>query len=384
MLFTRFPDAFGHLLALAKLSINTANITDWNDNAWISIGKTLHTLELTNVGITAWTSWIRHCTQLNELTITFGDIASIPDGALDSASHSLTSLYLNNNKLTAVPKALSNLNSLQILYLQNNNIADVKWLPQSNKLLLLSISYNHIWNASQLSEFLRPYTTSLNTFYIDNNHLTSIPDISYLLTLGDLDFTHNRISDAISGAVPSDLFLLDLSYNSFPFVPKILSTLLILKEISLSYNAIGAIRETDFHKDTASIDLGYNLITELEDTSFPANFGILNLELNNNPLTTISPVALQNLPNLRYLNLIHTNIKRLPLGLSYLRSLVNLDVSNCTSLVCTCMESSLASWVMSLNSLNVLGNCGQTSVYDFFHLLSSSCPSSPGAAHTLS
>ncbi|CAG5119864.1 unnamed protein product [Candidula unifasciata] len=294
--------------------------------------------------------------------------------ALDATAHSLTRLSLNSNLLTIVPKALSNLNYLQSLYLQNNHITDIRWLPQNSKLGILSLSYNYIWNASQLSEVLRPYGTSMNSFDIDNNHLTSMPDISYMVNVRALQFTRNRLSDPISGAVASNVFMLELYYNSFPFVPKILSKLPLLTTIALSNNAITAIRETDFQRNTTIIELDYNLITELTDTSFPENFALQELNLNNNPLTKMSSVALKNLPSLTFLDLRSTKLTRLPLGLKYLGGLVVLDLTNNSLLVCTCAESSLRAWVMNLNPKNVKGSCGQTGVYNFFSALSPLCP----------
>ncbi|BFZ20220.1 hypothetical protein BsWGS_23259 [Bradybaena similaris] len=373
--FSRFPDAIGRLRVLTYLSIKWTNITDWNDDVWRNIGRSLQTLDLEDVGISVWPSWTQHFTKLTNLSLVQGTISSIPDGALDSVADSLTILVLSNNRLTMVPKALSNLNALQTLYLPHNHIADIRWLPQKSQLTVLSFSYNSIWNASQLSEVLLPYNTSLNSFDIDNNHLTSIPNISYLINVRTLQFTHNQLSDSISGDVPSNVSILDLTYNSFPFVPKLLSKLQSLTYIHLSNNAIRVIRDTDFHKNTNAVDLGYNLITELSDTSFSAGFGLQELDLNNNPLVGISPVALQHLPSLNYLVLRNTKITRLPLGLSYLKHLYSLDVSQCASLVCTCMESSLTAWVTNLGAQNIPGNCGQTSVYDFFSVLSPSCPS---------
>ncbi|BFZ20221.1 hypothetical protein BsWGS_23260 [Bradybaena similaris] len=378
--FTRIPNAIGHLRALIHFSMTGANITDWNSDVWRYIGNTLQTLDLEEVGMSVWPNWIQHFTNLTSFYIAQGTISSIPDGALDSVAHSLTTLSLNNNRLTMVPKALSNLSALQTLYLYENYIADVRWLPQNSKLNTLSFSYNYIWNCSQLSEILVPYSTSLNSFDIDNNRLSSLPDIPYLINARAFDFTHNRISDSISGTFAPNVFMLELSYNSFPYVPKLLSTLPELVDFALSYNVIRAIRETDFHNGTNTINLGYNLITELTDTSFPDNFGLEQLELNNNPLVRISPVALQHLPRLNYFDLRNTKITRLPLGLSHLASLYSIDFTDSVSLICTCMESSLTAWVLKLGPQNVLGNCGPTSVYDFFSILGPSCPSAAATA----
>ncbi|BFZ20808.1 hypothetical protein BsWGS_23847 [Bradybaena similaris] len=372
--FTKLPDAFGRLRTLTTLSITDTNITDWNDGVWNTLGQTLETLTLDNVGITKWPSWTTYFTKLTDLTVTGASFSTIPDNALEHVANSLTSLNLYNNRLTMIPKAISSMNNLQDLFIFQNHITDLTWLPLSSKLTTLSLSNNYISNASHLSEALRPISASLSSLDIDNNFLTAIPDFSFLTNVNSMDLSHNRIYDSYSGHVAADTYLFDLSYNSLSLVPRLMSTLVSLQDVTLPYNAIKAIQETDFHSQVTSIDLGYNLITAITDTSFPHNFSLMYLQLNNNPLTTISPGALLRLPQLYELSLSHTQLTRLPLALSHVNSLVSLDVTNSTSLVCTCQESSLASWVLKLRPENVAGNCGQTSVYYFFSTLSPFCP----------
>lgn len=339
-----------------------------------NLGKTLQTLTLQNVGLSTWPTWIRYFCCLGELTLADGSISSLPDDALDSVSSTLTSLSLFNNSLTEVPNALSKLTNLQMLYLFENRISDLSWLPQASKLSSLSLSHNEISDSVLLSQVLRPFASSLISLDIDHNLLKEIPDFSFLTNIGSLDFTYNQISDPNSGSVQPSLYDIDLANNNLPLVPVILVTLLSIYDISLSSNAIKVIQSADFHKFTASVDLGYNLISELTDTSFPPNSGIMFLQLNNNPLIRISAVALKNLVNLRELNIRATKLTRLPLTLNVLTSLTTFDVSNSTDLICTCMEKGLRPWILTLMPDKVIGNCGQSSLYDFFVTLSLSCP----------
>ncbi|CAG5124725.1 unnamed protein product [Candidula unifasciata] len=372
--FSKFPNAIGRLRALNLLSITNGNITDWNDDAWDNLAQTLNTLDLDNAGVTSWPMWIKNFTKLTELTISHASFSTIPDNALDGVANTLTSLSLDNNRLTIVPKAVSNLKSLQTLSLSENHITNLDWLPHYSKLDSLSINNNYLSNATHVSQALSYFNETLFSLDINYNLLTAIPDFSALSKVNMLDFSHNKIHDPNSGAAATDTSLFDLSYNSLSFCPRILSTLVLVTDIGLSNNNIKALQQSDFHSQVTSIDVSFNLVTELTEASFPDNFGLMYLQLNNNPLTTISPIALQRLPNLYLLNLRHTQLTRLPLALNYLSGLVTLDVSNCTALVCTCMESSLRPLMMRPYPFKVVGDCGQTSVFEFFSVLSPNCP----------
>ncbi|CAG5124727.1 unnamed protein product [Candidula unifasciata] len=324
--------------------------------------------------MTTWPMWIEYCTKLSDLTIAYNSFSTVPVNALDNVANSLTRLNLYNNRLTHVPQAISVLTSLQVLTIQGNQITDLTWLPHNSTLDYLSLSNNYISNASHLSQALFPFNLSLHSLDTDHNLFTSLPDLSFLVNVQFFDFSHNKIQDSQTGNVNPDAFILNLSYNSLTSIPSLMSKLLSVSGFLLSYNNIKAMHETDFHSQVTSIDIGYNLITELTNSSFPDNFGLLYLYLNNNPLNTISTVALQRLPRLQNLNLQQTQLIRLPLALTYLTDIVLVDLTNCTALVCTCDESGLSTWVMGFRPDFIPGSCGTTSVYEFFSVLSQYCP----------
>ncbi|CAG5124724.1 unnamed protein product [Candidula unifasciata] len=372
--FPKIPNAIGHLRALTELSITGGNITNWNDGVWINLGQTLETLILENVGMTTWPTWIQYFTKLTDLTVTFASFSTIPDNGLDGVANTLKDLRLYNNRFTMVPKAISNLTSLQTLSIYQNHITNLHWLPHYSRLISLSINNNYLSNASHVSQALRPFNESLSFLDINYNLLTAIPEFSFLVNVRMLDFSHNKIYDSDSGSVSEDTHFLDVSYNSLSLCPRILSNLVLVTDFSIAHNNLKAFQESDFHDQVTSINAEYNSITELTNTSFPENFGLLYLQLNDNPLTTISSGLLQRLPHLYKLDLRHTKLTRLPLGLSYLSELDILEVRNCTALVCTCMESTLRPFIMRPAPFQVLGNCGQTSIAEFFSMLSPYCP----------
>lgn len=338
------------------------------------IGQTVQILDLENVGLGTWPMWIKYFLKLTDLTLADSNISAIPNDAFESSADTLTSLSLFNNKLTSVPNALVNLTGLQMVYLQGNKITDFTWLSSGSKLNSLSLSNNKISDEGELSNALRSFAETLYDLRIDMNQLRAIPDMSFLQNVRDLDFSYNQISDPNSGSMPPDLSTLTLANNNFPSLPRLLSSLTHVSELIVNDNSITALQATNFPPSTVTVDLGHNLITELTDESFPSNSNIQSLNLNNNPIISISTAALNNLRQLKNLDLRETKLARLPVGLGSLTSLESFDISGSIHLVCTCMEKSLATWLLHLPRENIRGDCGQISIYDFFSTLSPECP----------
>ncbi|CAG5133272.1 unnamed protein product [Candidula unifasciata] len=372
--FTRIPDALLSLNKLQSLTIYEGTVLDWNVKVMTKLGQTVEILDLYALGLNTWPDWIQDFVILKSLTVASGSISFVPPGALAHLSESLASLFLDSNKLLEVPEAIFNITSLENLNLSNNSISNATWLPRRSNLTSLGLQTNRISNAEQLSNALLPFKDTLNYLYIQENLLTSVPNLTFLTQVGSLDLSSNRINNTYSGAVQPNLFSLDLGYNYLSAVPRFMSHLTSITDVRLSSNIVKSIQAEEFPPNTVTIDLDFNYITELTDTSFPESPKIKYLNLNNNPLARISPLAFKNIPLLLGLNLQSTKLTRLPQTLSFLTSLNRLDLSNCNKLVCTCLEKGLKPWVTSLFHSNVIGMCGATSVYDFFTQLSSACP----------
>lgn len=370
--FSRIPDAFLRLQNLKYFDFYNTNIQDWNDVAMKQIGKTMINLDLENVGFKNWPTWLAYFTNLELLTMDFSHISSVPDNALDKVATSLSGLSISNGSLTSVPKTISNLVLLESLHLHANKISNLTWLPRSKTLSTLSLNNNRISDATHLSNMLRPFGQSLRSLEIERNLLSAIPDLSFLKQVSSLDFSFNKISDPTSGAMPVGLYEFDLSNNLLQSIPIIWSNLSSVSSMSLAHNLIGHIQGTDFPQFITEVDLSYNLITELMDSSFPSQSKMMLLNLNNNPIKTISSHAFDGLNSLTSLNLQHTQQTHLPLALASLMTLYTLDMSYSPSLVCTCQEKSLKTVILSVNQ--VFGQCGETGIQEFFSILSPLCP----------
>ncbi|CAG5114937.1 unnamed protein product [Candidula unifasciata] len=371
--FTRFPDAFMNLTHLKYITMYDANILDWNAKVMKNIGPGVLSLDLQNMGIVAWPDWIQFFRSLITLSLDDGGIDSLPDNALDMLANSLTTLSMNNNSLTAIPKAVSRLKALQILTLYHNKIIDIAWLPHSSNITSLGLSYNRLFNATQLSLSLRPLAGSLNQINLVGNRFTEIPDLSFLKHVSGLDFSYNQLSDSQAGPLPSNIFNLNLEYNYLRRIPGVFSKLPTVMELMMTTNVVTEIQASDFSPWIATVDLSFNKIMELTDTSFPQNSTITTLNLNNNPIATISQNVFNNLLRLGELNMKNTKIARLPVALSVLTNVNFFEVDGSPYLVCTCMEKSLAQWILSRPNMPD-GYCGLSTIRNFYFTLSQYCP----------
>ncbi|BFZ20753.1 hypothetical protein BsWGS_23791 [Bradybaena similaris] len=370
---SKIPNALIHLRALKYLTISDTNILDWNIDVMASIGPQVITFFLSNVGLNNWPAWIKYFNNVTEMNFEGSSVSAIPDDAFDLMT-SLTSLSLDNNKLALVPKALSRMSTLQSLYMEDNEISDLTWLPKSSSLSTLSLNGNRLSNSTHLSNALLLYANSLTEVDFGGNLLTSLPALDFLTQVTTLGFSNNKLSDLITGTFPSKLDELDLSSNLFSSIPRFTLALQFVETLTMTSNKVATIKDSDFAACITMVLLNKNLITQLTDTSFPQGSGIISLVLDYNPLKTISQSAFNNLASLKSLSLRNSQLTRLPMALTALTQLNFFDISGSRYLVCTCTEKTLEKWVVSTSAGTLNGDCGLTSISTFFTSLSPQCP----------
>lgn len=370
--FTRIPDALFRLNGLKLLCIKDTYIIDWNVEVLAHIGHTLQTLILENVGLATWPVWLQNFSSLIELNIASSNLSSIPDNAFDNLASPLLTLTLSHNNFTDVPKCLSILKHLIALDLHDNKIYNITWLPKSNRLSDLILSDNNIYEADNVSSALRGYENSLVSLTLSFNKLSEIPNLSFMTNLRSLDLSHNEIADVYSDSLPSSIDELNLSHNLFMLIPTTYRNLTFLRHMYLSHNTIQEFQASDIPPWITDVDLTNNLITELTRGCFSNNSGLRVLALDNNPIATITKPAFKNLGSLVSLSMKNTKLTRLPLSLAYLTNIRYVDLSNNPGLVCTCQEESLRATILS--NIQLSGNCGPISIYNFYATLDLTCP----------
>ena len=104
---------------------------------------------------------------LRELDFYYNSLTSIPDRF--SRLPNLTRIYLSFNNLTSLPKSLSSLKNLKFLYVHHNKLSIIpSWVTALPGLTILDAGYNH---------------------------LISIPDLSNISTLEEVDLQSNNLED---------------------------------------------------------------------------------------------------------------------------------------------------------------------------------------------
>ncbi|CAG0891357.1 unnamed protein product [Cyprideis torosa] len=155
------------------------------------------------------------------------------------------------------------------------------------------------------------FVTDLQVLQLANNHLTSLPDISTLISLRLLNLSNNAFSSLPQLYPP--LELLDLTHNKISTVPEYAlrsialydnpSTLRYLSLSNLSHNDIALISPTPLSPLLAlqRLDLSHNRISIFLDRPWACVPKIILLKLNDNPISHVGIDFFGGLQNLRYL-----------------------------------------------------------------------------------
>jgi len=114
-----------------------------------------------------------------------------PAGELTKADlEKVTSLNLQRNQLTDVPKGMEKLTQLKYLYLSINQLTDVKGLEKLTQLTFLTLGGNQLAEVKGLENL-----TQLEGLNLANNQLTDASALANLTQLTDLNLGENKLTD---------------------------------------------------------------------------------------------------------------------------------------------------------------------------------------------
>lgn len=243
-------------------------------------------------------------------TLTVADMFSLPS-TLDLTGLGIYSLkgmeYAINVKKLVVSKnnlttlePLKDLYNLEYLDYSGNAVKLVpSWAFTSRKLYYVNGNAN---SSAAISAPLGPYS-KLQSLYLDDNEISSVPDISFC----------------------SDLTMLSLANNSLEAFPQSIAALSGLRDLNLSGNKIKSMTDLSMMGTLTNLNLENNEITE-----FPAGMeglvSLVYLSMNNNSISII-PAEVSNMTSLETLILYQNKIENLSDGLLSLPALKMLDVS---------------------------------------------------------
>ncbi|XP_071533425.1 uncharacterized protein [Panulirus ornatus] len=300
-------------------------------------------------------------TRVGNLRLMSNNIRLIGDKAFSGMSHSLQSLDLSFNELTAVPRqALRPLKSLEWFNLHGNHIAELiaeDWSGLRDTLGTLFLGENDVDHVPQ-DVFSR--CKRLLWLNLDDNNILVLERDSLSRNIQTLSLNHNLLTGFPSEAVSSirDLTWLFLRGNLLDRLPD--TGFLVQKKLDkldLGENFIRFIPNNLFNGSLTVRDLhlDFNLLTEIQDKAFQnLNPGRLYLSANN--IFNISEHAFLGGPehSLLMVDLEKNKLKAVPRALSYLKRLryLYLPDNNISSI----REDAFRSFCETLESLSLSGN----------------------------
>lgn len=260
-------------------------------------------------------------TSLTQLNLADNKISSVPP-ELFSDSRAIREIHLQNNSISVLaPGLFSGLDQLLILDLSRNELAS-EWVNGATfsglvRLVILDLSHNKLTKL-ETNVFRDLY--SLQILRLESNNIESIPEKCFnaLANLHTLVVSHNRLvsldTHSLSGL--HVLSLLSIDNNSIRSIhPAALRNVSSLRDLHLNAN-----RLTEAPKALADVrllrtlDLGENLISNVDNTSFSDLRHLYGLRLTENNIVNISKSAFTRLSALKILNLSRNKITTVEQG----------------------------------------------------------------------
>lgn len=299
----------------------------------------------------------------------------------------LQKLLVIHNNLTTIPANLFKFTpSIKSVFLSNNEIVDIH--PQAfnatHGIKFLDLSNNRL---TKVSKALFDTLSKLESLYLSRNSITEIePEaFSSMSRLDALDLDGNKLEVITSNMFTGLWFAyrLDLSSNNIRRIEaNAFSALSSLMTLGLNSNAIDSdgIQPNAFHglKTIYRLSMNHNKLTILRKGMFDGIPGLQYLELRDNQIVAIEPLAFNHAelhdldlssnriseissdvfshaPNMNSVNLSNTNIAEIKEGfLSSAPKLFSLDLSS-TKLKAIDFNH-FSRFASSLQSLYVNGN----------------------------
>nr|XP_045584572.1 chaoptin-like [Procambarus clarkii] len=349
-------------------------------------------------------------TRVGNLRLMSNNIRLIGDKAFSGMSHSLQSLDLSYNQLTAVPRqALRPLKALEWINLHGNHISELlaeDWLglrdtlgslflgendidhvprdvfSRCKRLLWLNLDDNNILTLERDS-----LSRNIQTLSLNNNLLTGFPseavssmkDLTWLFLRGNL---LDRLPDT-GFIVHKKLDKLNLGENFIRFIPNnLFNGSLRVRDLHLDFNLLTEIQENAFQGlDPGRLYLSSNNINNISDNAFIGGpeHSLVMVDLEKNRLESV-PRALSHLKRLRYLylpdNKISTikedafrsfcdTLESLSLSGNQLKAIPRSSLENCSTIahlnlghnqITEILEEDFESWGENLDTLVLRNN----------------------------
>ena len=253
------------------------------DNWWERVDLTK--LILASNQISKISPKVKHLMSLQILDLHDNNLTFLPEeiGELEN----LTKLNVSHNKLTFLPMGFYQLKNLRVLNLCHNELNEIH--EDICHLIMLEnfdLAYNKLIELPTGIGSLN----KVNNFNASHNVLESIPyDIAFMKALTCLELSHNNLVDLGEAAIQDmhGLERLYLQHNKIKTMPT-LKNCLHLKEIYLGFNQIEELTDLDLENmpNVKMLDLRDNKIPLIPDEIINLQ-GLERMDISNNDLGTL-------------------------------------------------------------------------------------------------
>lgn len=238
---TLTQNSFYGLLNIEKVVLRNNNLTIVNGSAFKGL-KNVKTLELSeNIGLKLSDDLFRELENLETLVLDGCNISSLPDNVFRE-NFNLKYLYLHRNRLTSLTKRL--FDSLGKLYYMSAASNEISILDNGTFINNFDLQFLYLKNnsLSRLDKDNFEGLYSLRTLDLSRNIINYVASFEYLKRLKNLNLSHNFLS-SLPGLNPfefnSELVTIDMSYNLLTDITNVQwQNLEYLENLVLTYNKI--------------------------------------------------------------------------------------------------------------------------------------------------
>lgn len=225
------------------------------------------------------------------IDLSYNNITELPSDLLMMMPQ-LENFYMENNKLTSIPKGFFKSNTkLNWIALDGNEITTLEdgTFKGLDQLTILGLENNKISK-------------------VDKNAFEGMKKIEQLSLYGN---NLTTLEDGCLKPLAGSLKMLFLQENNMETLPKAVEDCSSLTELHAWDNGMKDISKVDFSKlpELTELNLMHNEITQIPEKAFAKNTKLDGLDLFDNDLTSVSPDILPNGVSLRKLDLKFNNMQ---------------------------------------------------------------------------
>ncbi len=229
-------------------------------------------------------------------------------------------LNLSNQGLKEIPKEVLSLSNLKSLYLSDNQLSQIKIpLEKLEHLELLDLNGNE-FKKIPVDQIKR--CKSLKALNIRENEIKEVySDLSQLIRLRALDLGQNKIAKISSEIKLPGIQFFRADQNELVDFPKAFANMGILREINLQGNLIEALDQEILSSlvKLRKLNLSYNPITDLSELKYCSK--LTQLKINGIDLSKSDVYVICGLVKLKYLYTEDANLMELPSAIKNLKKL---------------------------------------------------------------